>query len=99
MGAALQTQLIEMDILYPILNLAGQDRLTAASFYRLHRARRDNPSYLRSLMGWLDAEDRAYLNMMLCSNVSTRLNAPKFRRRLDALKRELGMEEPRASAG
>ena len=99
MGAALQTQLIEMDILYPILNLAGQDRLTAASFYRLYRARRDNPSYLRSLMGWLDAEDRAYLNMMLCSNVSTRLNAPKFRRRLDALKRELGMEEPRASAG
>lgn len=85
MGSALQTQLIEMGILYPILSLAGHGRLTEQAFYRLYRARRDNPTFLRALMGRLDADDRPYLNWLLCRNVTGRMNAPKFRRRLDQL--------------
>jgi len=85
MGSALQTQLIEMGILYPLLSLAGQGRLTASAFYKLYRARRDNPTFLRGLMGRLDADDRPYLNWLLCRNVTARMNAPKFRRRLDLL--------------
>ena len=91
MGGALQTQLIEMDILYRLLTLAGTGKLTEQEFYRLYRARRNNPSYLRSLMGRLDADDRPYLNTLLCRNVTGRMNAPRFRRRLDDL--ETGIAE------
>ncbi len=87
MGAALQTQLMDMEILYPLLTLAGLGKLDARSFYRMYRARRDNVNYLRNLMGHLDKIERPYLNMLLCRNVITRKNAPKFRRRLDQLEK------------
>lgn len=85
MGSALQTQLIDMDILYPLLSLAGQGNLTEAAFFEHFRARRNNPAYLRALMMRLDADDRPYLNWLLCRNVTRRMHAPKFRRRLDLL--------------
>ena len=88
LGAALQTQLIEMGILVKLLELAGNDALTPAAFFRLYRARRDNGTYLRALMSRLDAGERPFLNMLLCRNVTRRMNAPRFRRRLDQLEEE-----------
>ncbi len=85
MGGTLQTRLIDMDILYRVLILAATGKLDPRAFSRLYRARRDNMSYLRTLMSVLDAEDRPYLNAMLCRNVTSRHHAPKFRRRMDAL--------------
>lgn len=87
MGSALQTQLIEMNLLYRLLSLAGMNGLDEEAFYKLYRARRQNQSYLRALLGHLDREDRPLLAALLCRNVTNRLNAPKFRRRLDALER------------
>lgn len=87
MGATLQTNLIEMDMLYRILSLAGTGKLTAKAFYQLYRARRENPVYLRNLMATLDRKDRPYLNTLLCRNVTSRMKAPKFRRRLDDLEK------------
>lgn len=87
MGAALQTNLIEMDILYRILLLAGTGKLTDQAFYKLYRARRENMSYLRNLLAMVDRKDRPYLSTLLCRNVTSRLKAPKFRRRLDALEK------------
>lgn len=88
LGAALQTQLMEMGILSTLLQQAGDGYLTPQSFYRLYRARRDNASYLRALMGKLDADDRPYLNTLLCRNVIQRMHAPRFRRRLDMLEQQ-----------
>ena len=88
MGSALQTRLVEMDILYRILSLAGTGKLNRQAFHTLYRARRDNGSYLRGLRVKLDAEERPYLNMLLCSNVTTRLRAPQFRRRLVELQKQ-----------
>lgn len=85
MGATLQTRLINMEILYRMLALAGTGKLTPLAFYRLYRARRDNKQYLRSLTMHLDAEDRPYLNMLLCRNVISRMRAPGFRKRLNEL--------------
>ena len=95
-GAALQTQMIEMEMLYPVLSLAGIGKLTPRGFARLFRTRRQNATYLRNLMGHLDAEDRPYLNMLLCRNVTSRMNAPKFRRRLDQLEKAAEEGEFRA---
>ena len=88
LGAALQTQLMEMRILTPMLEMAGKRQLSPQTFYPLYRARRDNPSYLRALMGRLDADDRPFLNALLCRNVVGRMNAPRFRRRLDTLEQQ-----------
>ena len=85
MGGALQTRLVEMEILYPILTLAGIGKLSKKSFYRLYRARHNNVPYLRSLLGKLDAEDRPYLATLLCRSVTTRMHAPRFRQRLEQL--------------
>ena len=88
MGGALQTRLIEMEMLYLILSLAADGKLSEQEFYKLYRARRQNTSYLRSLMGRLDADDRPFLNTLLCRNVTGRMNAPRFRRRLDDLENQ-----------
>lgn len=88
MGGALQTRLIEMGMLYRILTLAGKGRLDENAFYNLYRARRDNLVYLRALRARLDAEERPYLNVVLCRNVTSRLRAPKFRRRLVELEKQ-----------
>lgn len=88
MGDALQTRLVEMNILYRILSLAGTGKLTEQAFYQMYRARRDNVSYLRGLRARLDGDERPYLNMLVCRNVTARMHAPQFRRRLVALEKQ-----------
>lgn len=85
MGGALQTQLIDMNILYRLLTLAGTGHLTTAAFDDLHRARRDNLFYLNALRGALEKEKRYGLLTVLCRNVVSRLDAPKFGERLEEL--------------
>lgn len=85
-GEAVQTRLIEMDILYPLISMAGSNKLSDEAFTRLLRARRNNPAYLRNVMAHLDKTDRPYLMTLLCRNVSARLRAPRFRQRLQNLR-------------
>ncbi|MCM2560959.1 phosphoadenosine phosphosulfate reductase [Lutimaribacter sp. EGI FJ00015] len=86
-GSALQGDLQKMQILAPLLEQAADDRLTTRSFAQLHRARRDYGGFLRNMLGTLDTSDRPYLAAMLCRNVTSRMNVPRFRRRLDALEK------------
>lgn len=88
MGGALQSRLIQMDILYEILSLAGADKLTPMVFHRLLRARRKNRPYLRALQGYLDEHDRGYLGVLLSRNVVSRMRAPGFRQHLSHLLQE-----------
>ncbi|CUI01988.1 hypothetical protein [Leisingera aquaemixtae] len=92
LGDAVQTRLIEMEMLYHILSLAGSRKLTAAAFHKLFRSRRNNSFYLRNLLGRLEREDRNYLVALVCRNVTERMRAPRFRRRLQEL-------EQRAESG
>ncbi|OIQ33616.1 MAG: phosphoadenosine phosphosulfate reductase [Alphaproteobacteria bacterium MedPE-SWcel] len=85
MGEAIQTRLIEMDLLYRFISLAGSRRLTPHAFHRLARARRHNPVYLRNVLIRLEFQDRPYLTMLLCRNVNERLRMPRFRRRMQNL--------------
>ncbi|MCA0994589.1 phosphoadenosine phosphosulfate reductase [Alloyangia pacifica] len=88
MGDALQGDLLELDLIHPILSAAAEDRLDTAEMARLLRKRRGHIPYLRRLLSRLDAENRPLLAEWLCANVTERINAPRFRRRLEALRAE-----------
>ncbi len=86
MGDALQTRLIEMGILSRLLVHSASGKLSPHGFARLYRARREHGTYLRNLLSRLDADDRPLLCALLCRNVTSRMEAPRFKRRLQALK-------------
>ncbi|MFK7877822.1 MAG: phosphoadenosine phosphosulfate reductase [Paracoccaceae bacterium] len=86
MGATIQTHFMEMRIMFRILVQVGTGKLSRKSFAKLMRARRDYPPYLRNLLSRLEAEDRSALVEQLCHNVTSRMKAPKFSRRLKELR-------------
>jgi len=89
LGSAIQSELIEMQRLLPLIALAGTDKLSSHNFARLMRARRDYPPYLRGLLAAVDRRDRPWLAVMVCRNVLKRLGkAPRFARRLSQIERE-----------
>ncbi|UOA27578.1 phosphoadenosine phosphosulfate reductase [Pseudosulfitobacter sp. DSM 107133] len=85
LGDAIQTNLIEMDMLKPLLEQAAMATLDDASFFTLWRARRAHPPYLRNLLSALEADKRMLLVKALCKNVTARMNAPRFARKLKEL--------------
>ncbi|UWR23735.1 phosphoadenosine phosphosulfate reductase [Sulfitobacter sp. S190] len=85
MGDAIQTDLLEMDQLAPMLRAIASDELDTVAFARMMRARRMHPPYLRALMASLDAQGRDRLTLGLARNVTTRMHAPRFARRLKEL--------------
>ncbi len=89
MGDDIQSNLIEMELLYRIITLAGNGKLTATAIHKLFRERRDHMPYLRQLMHRLDSDNRDHLTMMLCRNVTSRKRARLFRRRLRALEKTM----------
>ena len=86
MGEALQSHLLFMKRLFPLLQAAAEDRLTDRYFAGLYRARRNHLPYLRRLLTRLEAEDRTGLTEVLCRHVTARFTAPRFARRLRALR-------------
>ncbi|WP_407492709.1 phosphoadenosine phosphosulfate reductase [Pseudooceanicola sp. MF1-13] len=89
MGEALQTHLLFMRRLFPVLQAVAEDRLTPRFFAGMYRARRNHLPYLRRLLTKLDLLDRPHLARMLCRNVTHRFNAPRFQRRLAQLNEQL----------
>lgn len=87
MGDAVQTGLLDMDLLHRLFELAAEGTLDWRSFAALFRARRDYLGYLRKLLAELDNRDRSYLALILARNITGRLNAPRIRRRLAGLEK------------
>lgn len=85
MGDALQTDLMEMSQLDPLLVAAVDGTLDEARFADLFRARRTYRPYLRNLMTSLEADDRDALIIALCKNVTGRMRARRFSAKLTQL--------------
>ena len=85
MGDAIQTHLIDMQILFRMLAQASAGKLSQKSFAALWRGRRSYPPYLRNLMSTLENPQRSVLLKALCRNVTARMKAPRFARRLKEL--------------
>ncbi len=80
-GSSLDMQMMRLEILYPLLGAVGSGTSVPAEFHRLHRTRRQDRNYLRSLLG--DAEDtkRWTFAKAVCDHAVSELNAPRFRKR------------------
>lgn len=89
MGGAIQSDLIDMQVLRRVLAKAGAGKLDGQSFAKLYRARRSHPPYLRRLLSALDSEGRDRLALMLARNVTARMNAPRIQRRQAQLEAKL----------
>lgn len=84
MGSALQGDLLTLDLLAPLLRGAMTGGVDPLEFARGLRKRRDHLPYLRKLLARVDAKDHDDLALVLCRNVTARLDAPRFARRLRA---------------
>lgn len=84
-GGAIQSDLLELNILKKVLMQAADGTLDTLSFARLMRIRRDYAPYLRGLMTALDAKEHFGLTRVLAKNVTGRMKAPRFARRLAQL--------------
>ena len=88
-GGRIEQSFMEMGVLTPMLEAACEGNFSSETFWRLYRARRNAPRYLRGLTSVLDQEERPFLAALLCRNAAQRLNGPKFRARLVQLEADL----------
>lgn len=89
LGRHILQDMIHMDILQPLLETAGDGQDIAAHFHSLFRARHEYSPYLRHLLMRLEDDDRSMLSGLLCRNVVNRMKAPRFRRRLIEIEKQL----------
>jgi len=87
MGDAIQSEMMDMGMLVPLLDAVATGTLDLQRFARLYRARRENPAYLRRLLSAADQRDSDVLAFMLTTNVTSRMKAPRFQRRLADIQR------------
>ena len=83
-----ETSLSQMAMLTPMIEAAVQGSLSPKTFARLWRARRKFAPYLRSLLARAKTTRHPEREFKICNNVTRRLNAPAFRKRLVELEAE-----------
>jgi hypothetical protein len=89
LGADPAVALAHMGALEPLIEAAARGTLTPAEWYRMWRARRSFGPWLRNMLARLGQGDSRVREAVFCRAVTTRLNAPRFRRRLADLTAEL----------
>ena len=86
MGDTIQSDLMNMNVLPDLLEMAAEGTLDDLQFAKIYRARRTYPGYLRRVMAALDRDDRTDLTYIMARNVVSRMKkAPRFQRRLAEL--------------
>ncbi|APX11713.1 phosphoadenosine phosphosulfate reductase [Tateyamaria omphalii] len=94
MGDTIQSDLVEMNVLPDLMEMAAEGALDALQFAKIYRARRTYRGYLRRVLAALDRDERTHLSYMMARNVVSRMKkAPRFQRRLAELEaRRTGAE-------
>ena len=83
-----ETALYQMAILPEMIATAAANTLSAQSFAQLWRARRKSLPYLKLLLAKAKSAKHPNREFKICNNVTRRLNAPLFRKRLVELEAE-----------
>lgn len=82
LGARLDWSFTHMNAVTPLVQAAMAGTLNRHGFAQIWRGRRNFGPYLRVLLTQAQARGRVGLEKMICQNVTSRLNAPRFRKRL-----------------
>jgi len=103
LGGAVEPILTQMNLTKQMLLLACEGRFDATAFWKLYRARRAAPTYMRQILGRLASEGQTLREALVCRNMADRMNAPRYGRRLETLKENLAEQgialPPRLSPG
>ena len=83
-----ETALSHMAILSDMIEAAALGKLSSLSFAQLWRARRKFTPYLKALLTKAKSTRHPNREFKICNNVTRRLNAPVFRKRLVELEAE-----------
>ena len=83
-----EAALHQMAILPEMIATAAANKLSAQSFAQLWRARRKSLPYLKLLLAKAKSAKHPNREFKICNNVTRRLNAPMFRKRLVELEAE-----------
>lgn len=82
LGGRIDWALSHMQLTAPLAQAAMDGTLTPLRFAQMWRSRRNFGPYLRGLLMKAEASGRIKLQKMICQNVTARLQAPRFRKRL-----------------
>ncbi|MEY4697663.1 MAG: hypothetical protein RIT14_2091 [Pseudomonadota bacterium] len=89
LGAGAEQALLMSGLLAPLIDAAMEGTLDPAQFARLWRARRNLGPYLRALVDAAEAQGHPARALRICRHVTARTDAPRFRRRQQALEAAL----------
>ncbi len=89
-GEGTEDTLIEMRVLDRILEAVMDGKFSASVFAWLWRGRRSNGSYLRAIIAAARLSGHRKREIKICRSVTSRLNAPRFARRLAELTGDSG---------
>jgi len=89
LGPDVESGLAQMGILEPMLEAACEGRLTRALWAGHWRRRKTFGPWLRNLLSQVNAGANIRREALLCRAVTDKMNAPRFRRRLNELTLEL----------
>ncbi len=85
LGGRTEWAIQQVGLMPELLQAAVKGTLSAASFARMWRIRRQFGPYLKGILAATDEAGRPARSMAICRSVVRRLNAPRFRRRLAEL--------------
>jgi hypothetical protein len=88
-GEGTEDTLREMQVLDRIIEAAMDGNLSPELFSWLWRGRRRNGSYLRAVLAAARLSGHPQREIKICRSVTSRLNAPRFARRLAELSGEV----------
>lgn len=90
MGSTMETSLTELGLLEELVVVAMDGEVDPVEFYAaLREARRDDPPYLRRLIGSLIAKERPVLEALAVRNVARRTGRQRFAKRFKQIEAEL----------
>jgi hypothetical protein len=86
LGSGMQSHFEQMDVLTDLVHAAAAGTLNATSYATLYRKRRDHVQYCKKLFGVVEAAGRPALAEAVCSYICDNWGAPRYRRKLKALR-------------
>jgi hypothetical protein len=82
-----------------VIEQAMNNTLTPTAFSRIWRTRRNNGLYLRGLLGKAEQSGKPERELRICKNVTARLRAPRFAKRLAQLLAKTATAAPKPAQG